>query len=187
MEYARIEGSTVIERRVIETMPPHKAHLWRPVVYEGAGPLSDVVIEADRVRVVQREPALDSIKSEIKKKIDTDAEAIRQRFLTAGAGMVMTYQEKFAQAQAVAAMGEAANALSQADREAQFPTLSASVGIEAPTLLDAANLVLAKYAEFARLSMRIERARLGGKAAVNAATTAAEVNAAYQAIEWTLS
>lgn len=97
----------------------------------------------------------------------------------------MVYQEKFAQAQAVAAMGEtAANAMSQADRESQFPTLSASVGIEAATLWACAQLVLAKYAQFAAFSLYIERARLAGKAAIASATDAASVRAAYAAITW---
>jgi hypothetical protein len=118
-------------------------------------------------------------------KVDSDAESARLRFITGGAGMGMTYQEKFAQAQGVSAMGEqAANAMSQEDREAQFPTLSASVGIEAPTLWDAAQLVLQKYTEFVQLSLVIERTRLAGKAAIKAASDVQGVRAAYEAIAW---
>ncbi len=125
------------------------------------------------------------VKTEYNKKIDADAEAVRLRYITSGAGMAMTYQEKFAQAQAVSTMGEqAANAMTQADRELQFPTLSASVGIEAATLWQCAELVLGKYAQFAALSLTIERRRLSGKAAVNAATTGAEAKAAYEGITW---
>lgn len=99
--------------------------------------------------------------------------------------MALTYQEKFAQAQAVAAMGEsAADSLSAQDREAQFPTLSASVGIEAETLHDCAQLVLTRYAAFAQVSFAIERARLSGKAAIAAAPDAASARAAYEAITW---
>jgi len=118
-------------------------------------------------------------------RLDADAEAARLRFLTPGAGMMMTYQEKFAQAQAVAAVGEAeANALSQVDREEQFPTLAASVGIEAETLWDCAHLVLQKYAEFAQISLVIERTRLSAKKAISDASDAAAVRAAYEAITW---
>lgn len=137
--------------------------------------------------VINTFDTLVSVKSEFCVQIDTDAEAVRLKHLSPGSGMALTYQEKFAQAQAVSAMGrDAANALSQAEREAQFPTLSASVGIEAPTLADAADLVLARYAQFARLSLHIERTRLSGKASIQAAPSEADVEAAYRAISWTL-
>jgi hypothetical protein len=125
------------------------------------------------------------LKAGLSSRIDDDAERVRLRYITPGAGMAMTYQEKFAQAQAVSALGEqAANAMSQAERELQFPTLSASVGLEAATLWGCAELVLEKYAQFATLSMTIERLRLSGKAAVKAATTEAEARAAYDAVIW---
>lgn len=125
-------------------------------------------------------------KARLSRRIDDDAEAVRLRYITPGSGMAMVYQEKFAQAQGVAALGEAAaNAMTQAEREAQFPTLAASVGIEAPTLWACAQIVLERYAQFAALSLVIERARLSGKAAIAAATTAAEARAAYEAVTWT--
>lgn len=137
--------------------------------------------------VVDTFDTLVPVKSEFCVRVDTDAEAVRAKHLSPGSGMALTYQEKFAQAQAVLAMGrDVANALSQVEREAQFPTLSASVGIEAPTLADAADLVLARYAQFARLSLHIERTRLSGKASIQAATSEPEVEAAYRAISWTL-
>ena len=119
------------------------------------------------------------------RRVDSDAETARLQFMTPGSGMAMTYQEKFAQAQAVQSMGEtAANALSRSDREAQFPTLSASVGIEAPTLWECAALILTRYAAFAASSLMIERARLAGKASIRAAATVDDVRAAYEAIVW---
>jgi hypothetical protein len=130
--------------------------------------------------------ALADLKTEYNKRVDADAETVRQHYITPGDGMALTYQEKFAQAQAVIAMGrDAANALSEAERRAQFPTLAASVGVEAQTLADVADLVVSRYAQFAQISYSIERARLSGKAAIQAATTADEVKAAYQAITWT--
>lgn len=131
------------------------------------------------------EPSLESIRTSHKKMVDDAAEACRLSYFTPGAGMALTYVEKFAQAQAVAAMGEAAaNALSHEDREAQFPTISASLGIEAPTLWACAQLVLTKYAQFAAMSLYIERARLSGKAAITAAATADGVREAYAAVTW---
>lgn len=55
-EYARVDGNTVIERREIDALPEHKSHLWRPVVYEGTGPLSDVIVEPAQVRIVRSVP-----------------------------------------------------------------------------------------------------------------------------------
>ncbi len=55
-EYARVENGIVVERRVIDNMPPHKAYLWRPVVIEGSGPSSQTVVEPDRVRIVHEVP-----------------------------------------------------------------------------------------------------------------------------------
>lgn len=124
-------------------------------------------------------------KARLSRRIDDDAEAVRLRYITPGSGMAMVYQEKFAQAQAVAQMGaDAANTLAAQEREAQFPTLSASVGIEAGTLYDCAQLVLARYAVFAQASLAIERSRLAGKAAVSAAQDITAMRAAYEAITW---
>lgn len=118
-------------------------------------------------------------------RLDDDAERLRLRYVTPGAGMAMIYQEKFAQAQAVSAMGEtAANAMTQADREAQFPTLSASVGLEGATLWSCCQLVLQKYTQFAALSLHIERARLTGKARISQASTVDGVRTAYGAVAW---
>lgn len=186
-EYARVEGSTIIERRQIENMPEHKAHLWRPVVYEGSGDLVDIIVEANQVRVVRSTMPLDQVKTQYAAKIDADAEAVRSKYVTPGAGMAMTYQEKHAQARAVDAMGQtAANALTEAEREDQFPTLSASVGIEGATLWDCAQLVIQKYEQFADLSRVIERTRLRGKKSIGDASDVASVRAAYEAITWTV-
>lgn len=124
---------------------------------------------------------------ELLSRLDAVAEYRRMQYLTPGPGMAMTYQEKFAQAQAVHQMGEqAANALTEAERQSQFPTLSASVGLEAATLYDCAILVLTKYAQFAQLSHVIERTRLAGKKAISEAPTLEAANAAYEAVTWTV-
>lgn len=167
------------------SVPAHKQHIWVPVVYEGSGDQESVVIEPEQVRVVRTPPPLDRIKSDLCRAIDADAERTRLRYITPGDGMQMVYAEKFAQAQAVRAMGQtAADALTPENGTAQFPTLSASVGLEAATLWDCAVLVLAKYTQFAQLSNGIERKRLTGKKAVAAATDVASAQAAYEAVIW---
>lgn len=182
---ARIENGTVAERRpmTLDDVPAHKRQLWRPIVIEGDGPIQQEVIEADRVRVVRSHPPLDDIKRGLIARLDAKSLDVQAQYKTPG--MDMIYQEKFAQAQAVEAMGKAAaNALSEAESVAQFPTLTASVGIESPTLYAAAELVLMRYAQFAQLSMIIERARLSGKKAIADAQTIDAANAAYEAVTW---
>ena len=186
MEYARIDGDAIIERRVIETIPPHKAHLWRPVVYEGSGPLAATVIEPDRVRVVRSEHPLDEIKIDLLQRTDNDAENVRLKYITGGVGMSMTYAEKKDQAIAVIQMGEAtANALAN-HGAAEFPTLSASVPLEAASLYAAAQLVISKYEQWTALSRIIETTRLAGKKSISDASDAASARAAYEAIIWTV-
>lgn len=131
------------------------------------------------------DPALASLKAELCAKVDDAAEAERLKYITPGSGMVLTYQEKFAQAVAVEQMGEeAANAMTENQRLLDFPILSASVGIEAETLWDCAVLVRERYTLFAQLANGIERTRLHGKAQMRAATTVDGVRAAYEALRW---
>lgn len=120
-------------------------------------------------------------KKEIAADVDTEAERRRLKVITPGSGMALTYQEKLAQARSVADMGrDAANALTESERNSLFPTLSASVGIEAPTLADAADLVIARYQQFAQASMAIERDRLVAKNSIMVASTLEEAQGIYQ-------
>jgi hypothetical protein len=59
-----------------------------------------------------------------------------------------------------------------------FPRLSASVGIEADNLTDAAALILNRYTEDAKREGLLERARLIGKNRVKIAGSSAEIDAA---------
>ncbi len=189
MTIARVDGTTVLEQRALQLsdVPEHKRHLWVPVVYEGDGPITQTIVEPTQVRIVRSERPLATIKAEYSARVDADAGNVRGKYLTAGAGMEMTYAEKHAQARAVAAMGETdANALTEAERDDQFPTLSASVGLEAQTLYGCAQLVIQKYEQFADLSRIIERTRLQGKKSISDASDAVAVRAAYEAIQWTV-
>lgn len=149
---------------------------------------TDAATEQDRTAVAAVVAAFDvsaPIKAELKSKVDADAERVRQRYITPGVGQSMTYLEKHNQAVAVEGLGEeAANALSEHDRTAQFPTLSASVGIEAATLWDCAQIVVQTYEAWAALSNQIERTRLMGKRSISLASDAAAAQAAYEAITW---
>lgn len=126
-------------------------------------------------------------KAALSRQVDADAEAVRLKYITPGSGMSMTYREKFEQALEVIALGElSANALTEAQRIDQYPTIAASVGLEAETLFACAQLVQQKYEAFADLSYGIERTRLAGKAAIAAASDVAGVESAYASITWTV-
>jgi urease gamma subunit len=189
MTIARVVEGVIVEKRnlSLSDVPEHKRSLWLDVVEEGSGPLFEDIIEADRVRTVRSEQPLATIKAALLARVDEDAGNVRAKYLSTGAGMTMTYQEKHSQARAVDDIGEqAANALTEAERDEQFPTLSASVGIEAETLWDCAQLVILKYEQFADLSRIIERTRLQGKKSISDASDAAAARAAYEAIIWTV-
>lgn len=132
-------------------------------------------------------PVIDLVKYKAQHSamIDADAENFRLKFITPGDGMAMTYREKFEQAKAAAGQGQTAiAALTEAQGLDAYPTLMASVGIEAATLWDVAQLVITKAEAWADLSYNIERKRLSGKASVAASTTPEEVLAAYSAVTW---
>lgn len=138
-----------------------------------------------RIVVHDAPTTLEGVRTYLKARIDADAELTRIQYITGGFGMALTYLEKHNQANAVHDMGEAAaNALSEDDRRRQFPTLAASVGIEAATLWDCAQLVIARYEAWADLSYTIERVRLLAKKLISEASDAAAAQAAYEAVTW---
>lgn len=187
MAIARVENGVVLERRPLSMgdIPAHKQALWKPVVIEGSGDQLTTIIEADKVRDVYSDPPLDDVKTTLKVRVARDAENCRLQFITPGSGKAMTYLEKHNQAEAVDDLGEAAaNALTEAERKVQFPTLAASVGIEAPTLWQCAQIVKARYEAWATISHDIELAELAGKKAISDASDAAAARAAYEAITW---
>lgn len=117
------------------------------------------------------------------KRVDDDAEAIRARYNTPGAGMA--YAEKHAQARAALRLGEeAANAMEEEEVRAQFPMLWASLGIDAPTLWDVVMIVIDRAERWVDTSSMIERTRKLAKKAISEASDAAAARAAYEAVRW---
>jgi hypothetical protein len=161
-----------------------------PIGWTGAGEVTgrDALTVEQNAKLDQLIAAHDpliGIKARLKATVDADAERVRLRYITPGVGQSMTYLEKHNQAVAVEAMGQdSANALSEHDRTAQFPTLAASVGIEAATLWDCAQIVVQNYEAWAALSNQIERTRLMSKRSISLASDAAAAQAAYEAITW---
>jgi hypothetical protein len=70
---ARIDNETVAELRniSIDDVPQHKRGPWRPVVYEGEGPLAETIIEPSQVRIVRSKPALtaNDVRAEAQRRI----------------------------------------------------------------------------------------------------------------------
>ena len=95
---------------------------------------------------------------------------MRARFITTGAGMAMTYQEKLAQARLALADAQLT--------EGEYPLLEASVGIEGSSVAEVAQLVVSRYNLWVQVASVIETWRLGTKAAIDAATTREELQAA---------
>lgn len=117
-------------------------------------------------------------------RVNADAEAVRLRHITGGSSKAMEYLEAKEQAVAVLAMGEAsANAL-PSHGSAEFPILSASVPVEAASLYAAAQLVSARYEQYASIAGAIKRTVIAAKASINATNTAAEARAVMEAIAW---
>jgi hypothetical protein len=95
------------------------------------------------------------------------------------------YAEKFAEAQAVAAMDETQrNAMSPSDVAAVFPLVAASIGIDGPDAVSVAGVFLFKGAETLKALGGGERIRLSAKRAISAAQTVEDANAIYEAISW---
>lgn len=113
---------------------------------------------------------LDQVKADLIAQIDAEAERARLAHITGGAGQAMTYSQKAAEAKAFLADSE--------PDAANYPLLSAEVGITAPTLAGVAAVVAAEHAAWTVTGAQIEALRLGAKAAIAAADDADAVHAA---------
>ncbi|MCD1645232.1 hypothetical protein [Aurantimonas coralicida] len=118
---------------------------------------------------------LPAIKTRLKAAIDAAAEAERLKYVTAGAGQSMTYQEKAAEA--------ARFTDDPAPDPVDYPMLAAEIGITAATLADVAAVVAANRAAWRTIGAAIEGTRLGAKAAIEAAETVEDAESAAQ-IGW---
>ncbi|ACL55617.1 hypothetical protein [Methylobacterium nodulans] len=128
---------------------------------------------------------LAAVKDLLQAGIDADAEALRARLASPGAGQAMEYQE--AAAQAAAALTAPGSATADA-----YPMLAATVGIDidpetgapAVDVLGVARAVAAASARWLTAGAAIRKARLTGKAAVAAAATPEAAQAARVEIIW---
>ncbi|QIO64768.1 hypothetical protein [Rhizobium leguminosarum] len=139
-------------------------------------PDDDAAVVAFRNSQQLYQPTLEGLKAQLRVSIDFAAEAQRLKYITPGAGQAMTYQAKAAEAKAFLA--------SEDPQQSDYPMLSAEVGITAGNLAAVAQIVASAYAQWQAIGAAIEAARLGGKAAVEAASDATAAQAAADAVTW---
>lgn len=120
-------------------------------------------------------PTIDTLKLTLTAQVDADAEAARLLWITAGSGQALTYEQKRIEAERMAT--------DPAPQPDAYPLLAAEVGITADTLAAVGALVRARAAAWTAIAAQIESLRLQAKAAVMAATNAAEARAAA-AVTW---
>ncbi|TBZ98228.1 hypothetical protein E0H56_03735 [Rhizobium leguminosarum bv. viciae] len=115
-------------------------------------------------------------KAAIAKAIDAAAERERLKYITAGAGQALTYQQK---------ADEATRYLAATNPDpSDYPLLSAEVGVTASDIAGVAQVVKTAFTLWQVIGAGIERARLTAKAAVDAAQSAEEADAVYSSIAW---
>lgn len=119
---------------------------------------------------------LDKLKSDLAAAVDAAAEVARLKYITPGAGQAMTYQQKVEEAKRLQAAEGTPNA-------ADYPMLSAEVGITGKTLVAVGEAVLASFAQWQQVGAQIEGLRLGAKAKIGAAKSEKTVRAAA-VVDW---
>lgn len=137
---------------------------------------------AAEVDAARAPPLVDlaDLKSSLLTQIDAAAERERARYITAGSGQAMEYQQAAAEAEQLRA------ALS-VDPEhepdpADYPMLAASLGIDGATLAEVASTVAAMHEAWRIAGSAIRAIRLAAKAAVAAAEDEAAARAAADVI-----
>ncbi|MFS8051572.1 hypothetical protein QD357_01975 [Rhizobium sp. BR 317] len=119
---------------------------------------------------------LDAAKVALKTQIDAAAEIERLKYITSGAGQAMTYSQKADEASRYLAATQPV--------AADYPLLSAEVGITAADIAGVAAIVDAAFKQWQTIGAAIEATRLGAKKTIEAATDVASVEAVVAAIAW---
>lgn len=151
----------------------YRGELWRVAVTETNPPETTegrVVLDWQAEIEIEREAHL--------ARIDSEAEAVRSRYITLGSGQSMAYQQKLA---------EARLALAQPEIEpAEIPHVVMEATDEGVTIATKAAQIVNIANAWTFLSAEIERRRLAAKRAVRAAQDLADVDAA-SVVDWTIA
>ena len=144
----------------------------RDVQYLGA-----LALEADEgAKAAKVEEDLATAKAAACATIDARAEALRLTVLTPGAGQMAAYQAKEAQAAAFLQDGT--------PTEVEYPDIFNEIGITADSAAEVAAAILAAAEKWRLFGRVVERTRLAGKKAVQAAADMAGIMAAQESVEW---
>lgn len=119
---------------------------------------------------------LASMKAAAQAAVSEDAESIRMRFITPGAGKALAYQEKAAQARAFLA--------DVSPTQAKYPLIYAEVGITAENATAVATVIDGKYQQFRAIEAAIARVELGARKAIRDAAREEDVRAVLAGIAW---
>ena len=180
--FARIDGDTVVE---VVTLPDGlgPADFFAPELAETFIPCPEDVEDhwsyVDGAFIPPVEPPetdLAFIKSSLKTLVDVAAETERLKYITPGAGQALTYMQK---------SDEARRYLSEDNPDAaDYPLLSAEVGITANDMAGVASTVAGAFTQWQQIGAAIEATRLGAKAAIEASGSAEDAQTAYCHIQW---
>lgn len=118
---------------------------------------------------------LAALKAELKAAIDDAAERERLKYVTAGAGQAMEYQQAAAEAERLLA-AVAADPDHEPD-PADYPMLAASIGIDGDDLIEVATTVAGMHGQWQMIGAAIRAARLAAKTAIDAAADEAAARA----------
>lgn len=125
------------------------------------------------------------IRSSLTESMDRLAEDIRMRHLTPGNGMTLTYIEKLSEARGASDLDDnLIKSWNATESEYKFPVLSASVDVEAGSLLDVVKLILSRHSYLSNLFMNVERVRLMGRRDVISASTPDEAKEIFRKLVW---
>jgi hypothetical protein len=128
------------------------------------------------------EEELDQLKRIAKLRIDREAELARGALTTFGVGQSEVYREKRHEADLFMGRYADAGQAAQADA-ADWPLLSAEVGITAASMFEVAQIVSAKAQARKQALSAIEALRLAAKRAVDAASSRDDISLASK-IDW---
>ena len=123
-------------------------------------------------------PSIQEVRADGITRVNQEAERQRLLYIVDGSGQSLTYSDKFTEAQ------RWVESQPQVPVPADWPWLTADVEARGGTLNDAANRIVATGLQWTALGAQIEKVRIQAGDAINAASTAAAVQAIITAIVW---
>lgn len=123
-----------------------------------------------------------AVKAALAAQIDIMAEVERLKYITAGVGQAMEYQQSATEAKAC--LAAIAADPEYAPHALEYPMLAASVGVDGATIAEVAVMVNAMHEAWLSVGSAIRATRLGTKLAIDAAETAEAAQAVFDAVVW---